>query len=443
MHFINRNALAITICSLLPLPALAAIGAVDDTRQVPQDTAVVINVLFNDTSDFDGVEVVAISAPQHGTVTRVADGLRYQPEAGYYGSDSFTYTIQNSEGEQDTAQVQINVTPGAGLVSAASIAQAALRTASNVVRNHREAVSLYMDSGSYAALNNQTVIRQGELLGGAAGDDGLAFGGMFLSVNSRNGEQDTSDMNNGDFQKGFDDNLTGFTLGADALWGRQWTGGLALGVSSSKVEFTDGLDDFDMDEVSMLAFGSFRQKAFTLQAQLGYSELDYSFEFADSAGHNHFAFLKGQYAFNTGNWRIVPAAALNYQNQYIDAYKEVQSINSANAKSLSSQKARSLRADLSLHVDRAMNFNWGVFVPRLAVTLEHVVNSGQHNITGYAGGRAFELMATEDDGSQMTIDVGASFVMPRGWAAYFNLQSLLLLDSYSNNTVQIGARKEF
>ena len=176
---------------------------------------------------------------------------------------------------------------------------------------------------------------------------------------------------------------------------------------------------------------------------MGYSELDYSFEFADSEGHNQFAFLKGQYAFNKSSWRFVPALALNYQNQYIEAYKEDQSVINPNPMSFSSQKAHSLRADLSLHVDRAMNFNWGVFVPRLAVTLEHVVNSGQHNITGYAGGRAFELMAIEEDDSQMTVDVGASFVMPRGWAAYFNFQSLLLNEDYSNNAVQLGARKEF
>ncbi|HEY7772193.1 MAG TPA: autotransporter domain-containing protein, partial [Marinagarivorans sp.] len=375
--------------------------------------------------------------------TQVADGLRYQPEAGFYGADRFTYTIQNSAGEQDTAQVRITVLAEEGVVEAASIAQAAPRAASNVVRNHREAVSLFLEGGSYASLNEKEVARRSGPLGGAAGDGGLTFGGAFLSVNSRNGEQDAGSANNGELQKGYDDNLTGFTVGADALWGNNWVAGAALGLSQSRVEFADGAGDFEMDDASVLGFASYRDDALTVQAQLGYSELDYSFEFADSAGNNRFAFVKGQYAFNKGGWQFIPGLSFNYQSQFVDAYIEQQTPANPTPSSFSSQKTRSLRGGLSLHIDRAINFNWGVFLPRFAVTAEQVISSGQHGINGYSGGQEFELAATEGDNSQMLVDLGASFVMPRGWAVFFNLQSLLLLEDYSSNAVQLGTRKEF
>ena len=95
-----------------------------------------------------------------------------------------------------------------------------------------------------------------------------------------------------------------------------------------------------------------------------------------------------------------------------------------------------------MHVDRAINFNWGVFLPRFALTAEQIINSGQRGINGYSGGQAFELAASEIDKSHMLVDAGASLVLPRGWAVFFNVQSLLQQKDYSSNAVQLGFRKE-
>ena len=334
MPFAPRALFALISSAVLATPAFAAISAVDDFRQIPQDTAVVIDVLFNDSTDQEGLRIVGDPVATHGVVTPAdGGGLRYQPNEGFYGTDSFIYTIENNAGESDTAQVSITVVAQEavvqeGVAQAASIAQAAPQAANNVMQSHRDAVSLFLDGGSYASVNDKKVTRVNGALGGAAGDSGFAFGGVFASVNRRSGEQDAGDINKGELQNGYKDSLNGATVGADVLWRDNWVMGAALGFSNRTTEFSDvnkdgkGDGDFDMSDVSLLGFASYRDDAFNVQVQLGYSSLDYSFEHADSAGNNRFAFVKGQYAFRKGGWQFIPGLSLNYQNQFVEAYVE-------------------------------------------------------------------------------------------------------------------------
>jgi hypothetical protein len=89
--------------------------AVDDPYTTDQDTALVVaapGVLGNDSDpDGDMITVVASTDPVNGTVTGVnADGsFTYTPDPGYLGSDSFTVTIEDDLGAQDTSTVTIDV----------------------------------------------------------------------------------------------------------------------------------------------------------------------------------------------------------------------------------------------------------------------------------------------------------------------------------------------
>lgn len=66
----------------------------------------------------EGEQLVSFTQPSHGTVT-IDDGgtpdngsddiLRYVPNAGYSGADTFTYTVINSSGEEVTRTVVLNV----------------------------------------------------------------------------------------------------------------------------------------------------------------------------------------------------------------------------------------------------------------------------------------------------------------------------------------------
>ena len=60
--------------------------------------------------DADPLLVATFSAAVHGRVTRSGTGLRYTPNAGYQGPDSFTYKVIDGHGGSDTATVTVTVT---------------------------------------------------------------------------------------------------------------------------------------------------------------------------------------------------------------------------------------------------------------------------------------------------------------------------------------------
>ncbi len=85
--------------------------AVDDSANTPEDTAVDVDVLANDTDvDGDTLSIASFTQPAHGTVTQVAGKLRYTPAAGYTGPDSFTYKANDGTVDSNAATVSITVT---------------------------------------------------------------------------------------------------------------------------------------------------------------------------------------------------------------------------------------------------------------------------------------------------------------------------------------------
>jgi hypothetical protein len=85
--------------------------AVDDAVSTAEDTAVIVDVLAND-SDPDGDELsVSIGdGPAHGSVTLVDGGARYVPDEDFHGTDSFTYEVSDGVASS-TATVTVTVTP--------------------------------------------------------------------------------------------------------------------------------------------------------------------------------------------------------------------------------------------------------------------------------------------------------------------------------------------
>ena len=82
----------------------------DDAVSTPEDTAVTIDVLANDTDvDGDTLSVAGLTPPANGTVQVVAGKIVYTPNANFNGTDSFTYTVSDGNGGTDVATVTVNV----------------------------------------------------------------------------------------------------------------------------------------------------------------------------------------------------------------------------------------------------------------------------------------------------------------------------------------------
>ncbi|MBU2663176.1 tandem-95 repeat protein [Actinoplanes bogorensis] len=83
----------------------------DDASTTDTDTAVTITPLANDTDENgDALTVTAITNPAKGTAVLAADGtIAYTPNAGFFGTDTFTYSIRDAHGLTATAIITVTV----------------------------------------------------------------------------------------------------------------------------------------------------------------------------------------------------------------------------------------------------------------------------------------------------------------------------------------------
>ena len=95
--------------------ALTQPVANDDTAYTDEDMLVVIDVVDNDTDPdgyIDVTTVVVVTDPANGYVSVNYDGtVDYTPDSGFTGPDTFTYTVDDDEGNtsnEATVTVTIN-----------------------------------------------------------------------------------------------------------------------------------------------------------------------------------------------------------------------------------------------------------------------------------------------------------------------------------------------
>ncbi|WP_346188841.1 tandem-95 repeat protein [Rubritalea halochordaticola] len=146
--------------TLTVLPVNDAPVAVAQSVQVNEDESLLIDQLGTDL-DGDALTFTA-SSPAHGTLTVQAGQWLYVPAADYHGADSFSFTVNDGNGGQSSAQVTITVVP----VNDDPVAQAqSVETAEdNAVLITLNATDVDGDALSYQVNQpaNGTLTQQGE-----------------------------------------------------------------------------------------------------------------------------------------------------------------------------------------------------------------------------------------------------------------------------------------
>src|SRR5262249_41796844 len=97
----------------------------DDSATTNESTPVRISVLDNDTdvdvaTDGQVLTVSGVTQGSNGSVSNNGTSVTYSPNAHFYGSDSFSYTIRDGNGGTSTATVHVtvkDVTPPTTMVS--------------------------------------------------------------------------------------------------------------------------------------------------------------------------------------------------------------------------------------------------------------------------------------------------------------------------------------
>ncbi|MFA7430669.1 MAG: Ig-like domain-containing protein, partial [Rhodospirillaceae bacterium] len=97
---------AVTVESVNDAPVAKADAATTDYAK-----PVIVKVLANDTDvDGDTLSIKDLGVAKNGTVAKNADGsVTYTPNAGFSGTDSFTYTVTDGKGGEATATATVTV----------------------------------------------------------------------------------------------------------------------------------------------------------------------------------------------------------------------------------------------------------------------------------------------------------------------------------------------
>jgi hypothetical protein len=125
---------------LTPIPPNQPPIAVDDAATTNENTSVTILVLLNDSDpDEDPLTVIDATQGANGSVTFTGSNVTYTPNAGFSGSDSFSYTISDGRGGTDSASVSVTVlnvnAPPVAVDDTASVTQGTLHNPINVLGN--------------------------------------------------------------------------------------------------------------------------------------------------------------------------------------------------------------------------------------------------------------------------------------------------------------------
>lgn len=105
-------AYAVSMLIISLIPSRSSLNAVNDEAVVAEDSQIVVKVLDNDTdNDKTTLTIDSYTQGANGSVYLISTDktLRYTPRPGYFGTDTFTYTIKNAAGETKIATVTVTI----------------------------------------------------------------------------------------------------------------------------------------------------------------------------------------------------------------------------------------------------------------------------------------------------------------------------------------------
>ena len=116
----NGNIATATVTVIVNAPEIenTAPTAVDDFATTTVGQAVTLDSVFNDSDPEGDILVISsVDDPANGTAVISGDQIIYTPDAGFVGTDSFTYTISDGNGGTATATEKVTVTDVPGPVN--------------------------------------------------------------------------------------------------------------------------------------------------------------------------------------------------------------------------------------------------------------------------------------------------------------------------------------
>ena len=329
-----------TGCGVLLLAATQSVladppTAVGDTRTIPVNSSITLNVIANDfDADGDGIVVVSVDSSNNASITLNPDGsIFYSPNRDFQGTDTFTYTIQEDTEEALTAvgRVTINVVESSyvevsegannrNLAETMTQVCAALRENSDgeqgagrrnllercdaleaMAANDPDAVNNALNkiapeetialmrvlAEANRAQTSAVSQRIGQL---QAGNNAFTFNGMALNYNGQisggaagdvpiwsalgffvSAQYEKAERDGSEYESGYDSDGNTFTAGLDYRVSKDLVMGAAVGFTQNELDYNVQGGSLDSEIVSFILFSSYTWERFSLETQLGYA----------------------------------------------------------------------------------------------------------------------------------------------------------------------------
>jgi uncharacterized protein YhjY with autotransporter beta-barrel domain len=276
----------------------------------------------------------------------------------------------------------------------------------------------------------------------------------------------------------YDFDTAGLTMGMDYRFSDGFVAGLAVGYASTETELGDG-GDLDTTGYTVTLYGTvFNAGRFHIGGSLGYGNNDYdhtrhvrytlsrpegssidpaAFNVdqtmgAEYDGTQFSAGLRGGWDFNHEGLTFGPTFGVRYIDVDVDAYDEIlyQSNRTNNSTTgwavhIDDQNYSSLQVSLGFELTKAINRDWGVFIPQGYIDIVSELDDGASFLTGrylgdnFANGQ-FSLMTDDFEETFARVGFGFGFVMGNNKSAFIMADGDLGRDLLETYFVNAGFR---
>ncbi|OUS01821.1 hypothetical protein A9Q81_09645 [Gammaproteobacteria bacterium 42_54_T18] len=288
-------------------------------------------------------------------------------------------------------------------------------------------------------------------IGGAAGEGApVSKWGFFVNGSLTDGNRDGTDL-----ERGYDNDASTATIGADYRFSRNLIGGIAYGINESSLEFDGNDDGMDNDMTNVIVYGTWYKDAFNVDVLIGAAEGEIETKRqvtvssvsttigGETDTQQTFLSIAAGYNFNNNALSYGPYASFDYITGEIDAYEETGEIGLEVA--FDEQDIESKVFTMGGQLSYAISTDWGVVVPHARAEWKKELDDDRDIITGqFAGiaGSEFSIEADDFDDNWFHAAVGVSATFRHGLSAYIDYDSIVAYDDTSLSTLSYGGRWE-
>ena len=126
-----------------PTDSVVVVTANADAVSTNEGITVTANVLSNDSGT--DITILSVGTASNGTTNFSSDSVTYTPNIGFTGSDSFTYTITDLDGEQDNGTVSVTVVPTGVVIDTTTTTDTTTTDTTTTISNNVPTVSGTID----------------------------------------------------------------------------------------------------------------------------------------------------------------------------------------------------------------------------------------------------------------------------------------------------------